>query len=251
MMKRIIQQTLMLAFCTLVNASLAVADDQLPCKNCDLEAVDWTTLPSTYTHRQGESVDQFNASVQPEAVSDQPHLSSVYRNSRSSLQGGNSADHYNRVDQYGPPVRPYGEWRYPNRPFAVPYPGWGPQLPQVYSNFNANNNGLNNGNFGGNFRGNAQPGGLAPANGGAGFGGFGGFGNANGYGVPSGYGYGNGPFTNPNYQSGIGGSLYPNSNSNLLPGPGNVLSPLQDEFYPDAPGPIPLSDRDFFRPISP
>jgi hypothetical protein len=44
---------------------------------------------------------------------------------RSSLQFGPSADHYHRVEQWGPPIQPYGEWRFPFRPYSVPYDQWG------------------------------------------------------------------------------------------------------------------------------
>ncbi|MCU0718500.1 MAG: hypothetical protein MUC83_02255 [Pirellula sp.] len=94
--------------------------------------VDWTTLPSTYTHSpDGQRVDQF-VSVTPEPIFEIPaNARSGYRHTRSTLQAGFSSDNYHSVEQWGGPVRPYGEWRYPNRPFAVPYGVWGPQLPQV------------------------------------------------------------------------------------------------------------------------
>jgi hypothetical protein len=192
------------------------------CKNCSLAAVDWTTLPSTYTHRDGVAVDQYDQGVEPTTYVNESRQTSIYRYERSSLQGNNSVDHYHRVDQYGSPVQPYGEWRYPYRPYSVPYSAWGPQLPQVYSNFG----------FGG-----------GVGNGG-GHGGRGRMGTGGGYGGnwPYGGGYGQGQ---PN--RGMGGG-YPNmgNGSGLIPGPGNALTPGQDEYYPDAPEPAPMSDRDFF-----
>lgn len=94
--------------------------------------IDWTTLPSTYTHTpDGHRVDQFVAAT-PEPIVEVPqYAKSGYRHTRSTLQAGFSSDNYHSVEQWGAPVRPYGEWRYPNRPFSVPYGVWGPQLPQV------------------------------------------------------------------------------------------------------------------------
>lgn len=93
-------------------------------------ASDWITASSYYTHdyKTGERVNQF---AKPRVVQHTPMYSSVYRHRRSSLQVGDSIDQYHRVDQYGDVVRPYGEWRFPYRPFSVPYPLWGPQ-PPVY-----------------------------------------------------------------------------------------------------------------------
>ena len=95
-------------------------------------AVDWTTMASTYTHdQQGQRVDQYAMAVEPQSNERPDFVKSGFRSSRSSLQVGFSADHYHTTEQWGQPVRPYGEWRYPNRPFSVPYGQWGPQLPQV------------------------------------------------------------------------------------------------------------------------
>ena len=91
------------------------------------QAIDWIAAPSRFTHdpRSGQRVWQF---ASPPTVYHDPPLSrSVYRQSRSSLQVGDSADHYHVVDRYGEEVRPYGEWRFPYRPFSVPYSEWGPQ----------------------------------------------------------------------------------------------------------------------------
>ncbi|MFY7878103.1 MAG: hypothetical protein ACOVQM_21780 [Pirellula sp.] len=95
-------------------------------------SVDWTTLPSTFSHDDsGQRVDQFVAPVAPETAERPDYVRSGFRHTRSSLQAGFGADHYHVTEQWGQPVRPYGEWRYPNRPFSVPYSQWGPQLPQV------------------------------------------------------------------------------------------------------------------------
>jgi hypothetical protein len=55
-------------------------------------------------------------------------VQSGYWHTRSSIQAGGSADHLHVVEEWGRPVRPYGEWRFPYRPFSVPYPLWGPQF---------------------------------------------------------------------------------------------------------------------------
>ncbi len=109
-------------------------------------ATDWIASPSFYTHnpQTGERVWQYEP-IAP--VYHYPSNSrSVYRQSRSSLQIGDSADHYHAVDRYGGPVRPYGEWRFPYRPFSVPYGLWGPQ---PAPGFGFGNPGFGAGNFGG------------------------------------------------------------------------------------------------------
>ena len=95
-------------------------------------SMDWTTLPSTFSHDDsGQRVDQFVAPVVPETAERPDYVRSGFRHTRSSLQAGFGADHYHVTEEWGQPMRPYGEWRYPNRPFSVPYSQWGPQLPQV------------------------------------------------------------------------------------------------------------------------
>lgn len=91
-------------------------------------AQDWITAPSYYTHdpQTGHRVHQYH---RVDAVIHTPSRSrSVYRHTRSSLQIGDSIDQYHVVDNYGDVVRPYGEWRFPYRPFSVPYSQWGPDL---------------------------------------------------------------------------------------------------------------------------
>lgn len=121
---------------------------QTPCEPCQsarapakrlytaaAPSVDWTTMPSTYTHDEtGQRVDQFAQEIEPEAPSQANLVRSGYTHTRSSLQVGFNSDHYHVTEQWGGDVRPYGEWRYPYRPFAVPYGAWGPQLPQVAVN---------------------------------------------------------------------------------------------------------------------
>lgn len=90
-------------------------------------AHDWLTLPSSFTHdpATGCRVNQF-AKVDAPPINDQSQLiTSGYSNYRSTIQFGQSADHYYRVNEWGPPVRPYGEWLFPYRPYSAPYGAWG------------------------------------------------------------------------------------------------------------------------------
>ena len=90
-------------------------------------AADWITEPSFFTHDQsGQRVTQYTP-IGPFYVVQTPgYLKSGYHHTRSSLQVGSSVDHYHQVEEWGRPVRPYDEWRFPNRPYSVPYEVWGP-----------------------------------------------------------------------------------------------------------------------------
>lgn len=90
-------------------------------------AADWLLAPSTYTHspETGERVAQY-ARVPPVYVQTRPdYLKSGYRHNRSSIYSGDGADNQHIVEQWGRPVRPYGEWLHPYRPYSVPYQLWG------------------------------------------------------------------------------------------------------------------------------
>ena len=89
---------------------------------------DWLTLPSRYTHDDisGRRVSQYAPVELPVAPNTPPLRTSGYTHYRSTLAYGQSADNYHRVEQWGDPVRPYGEWRFPFRPYSTPYPNWGP-----------------------------------------------------------------------------------------------------------------------------
>jgi hypothetical protein len=93
-------------------------------------AGDWVTERSYYTHdpMSGERVTQYTPIGPFYTYGQSSFTRSGYRNTRSSLQVGTSADNYHTTEQWGPPVQPYGEWRFPNRPYSVPYGQWGPQL---------------------------------------------------------------------------------------------------------------------------
>jgi len=97
------------------------------------QAGEWNAAPSYYTHNERGRVHQF-ARPAPAIAPGERSRRSLFRQSRSSLQVGATADHLHVVDELGGPVTPYGEWRFPNRPFSAPYPAWGPQLP-LYGGF--------------------------------------------------------------------------------------------------------------------
>jgi hypothetical protein len=93
-----------------------------------VQAADWITAPSFYTHDRvgGERVAQYSP-IGPFYYYPRPdYLKSGYRHLRSTIQAGGSADNLHIVEEWGRPVRPYEEWRFPYRPFSVPYDQWGP-----------------------------------------------------------------------------------------------------------------------------
>ena len=94
------------------------------------------TWPSTYTHEpmSGQRVDQFAVVEQPVAPHREDFTRSGFRHYRSTLQAGQSADNMHIVEQWGRPVIPYEQWRFPFRPYAVPYDAWGPQAPYGITN---------------------------------------------------------------------------------------------------------------------
>jgi hypothetical protein len=204
------------------NPGKALAIDPNACRVCSAP-VDWTTLPSTYTHDQnGRRVDQYALAFEPQSNERPDFQTAGFRHTRSTLQAGTSADNYHLVERWGPPVQPYGEWRYPYRPFSVPYGAWGPQSPLV------NVQGASGGWRGGLpwIYGNIQPAagqnGFAPIL------------------PPTGSGQGGFEAGYPQWWNGFG------------VGPGNALRPDQDDYYPAAPEAPPVSDRDFFYvPMNP
>lgn len=219
-------------------------------------STDWTTMPSTYTHdTTGQRVDQYAFAVEPQSNERADFVRSGYRHTRSTLQAGFSSDNYHLTEQWGQPVRPYGEWRYPNRPFSVPYGQWGPQLPQVVVGGNQwgaiGPRGLNPGmNVPGN---NFGAGAQMPNQGGMAMGGndnpmqwpM----NPNGNGIgpgnpfPGNQGPGNqGPWNNSNF--GNGGAF-----GGFGVGPGNTLPAGQDEYYQQAPIYHPMSSDGFQSPF--
>lgn len=89
------------------------------------------TWPSTYTHdpERGERIDQYALPVEP-FVRFQPDFQrSGMRHYRSTLQAGQTSDNIHIVEQWGQNIVPYEQWRFPYRPYGVPYDQWGPQAP--------------------------------------------------------------------------------------------------------------------------
>lgn len=160
-----------------------------------LSADDWMTWTSSYTHspQTGERVDQYAPGEQPISPYRQDFTRSGYRHFRSTLQAGQSADNMHIVEQWGQPVIAYEQWRFPFRPYAVPYDAWGPQAPY----------GITNGSFqfgggGGNWGDDAgRP--VPPRHG-----------NGHGRGNGHGSGYGGGSYNGPGHP-GQAGAGHPNS----------------------------------------
>lgn len=186
-----------------------------------LRADDWMTWPSTYTHSpaNGQRVDQYAVSDQPLAPFRDDFSRSGYRNFRSTLQAGQSADNVHVVEQWGRPVIPYEQWRFPFRPYAVPYNAWGPQAPY----------GITNGSFQANLGGN-----------------LGGYGMGGSGGMPPNAGYGNGSYGASGYggmgpSGGIQNNAYgPNASRGFPLTPSYNHEPWYDGNYPTAP---PLNAR--------
>jgi hypothetical protein len=89
---------------------------------------DWITAPSRYTHdpQTGERVDQYTPIGPVYTFARTDFMRSGYRHTASNLRVGRNADHMHIVEEWGRPVRPYGEWQFPFRPYSVPYSLWGP-----------------------------------------------------------------------------------------------------------------------------
>jgi hypothetical protein len=131
-------------------------------------AADWITAPSTYTHdpTTAERVAQYSP-IGPFYYFPRPdYMKSGYRHLRSTIDIGNSSDNLHIVEEWGRPVRPYDEWRFPYRPYSVPYDAWGPPFGGL-----GGGNGMypySGGGFGGGFGpwfpgGGGGPGGNQPA----------------------------------------------------------------------------------------
>jgi hypothetical protein len=144
-----------------------------PCA-CAALGADWLTAPSYYTHdwTSGERVAQYSE-IGPYYYYARPdYLKSGYRQYRSTIELGNSADNLHIVEQWGAPVRPYEEWQFPYRPYSVPYGAWGPPYGGLGGGGGA---GAGAGNPYGGIGGYPYGGGIGGFGGGVGgFGGFGG-----------------------------------------------------------------------------
>ena len=95
------------------------------------DAREWITAPSYFTHdaQSGERVRQYTPIGPFYLQQRSDYRRSGYRQTRSSIQAGGSSDNLHIVEEWGRPVRPYGEWRFPYRPQSVPYDQWGPPVP--------------------------------------------------------------------------------------------------------------------------
>jgi len=101
-------------------------------------AADWILAPSTFTHdpETGKRVTQY-APIGPFYWPQRAdYRQSGYRHHRSTLRAGGSADHMHVVEEWGRPIRPYGEWRFPYRPYSVPYDLWGEPYGGLNYNYN-------------------------------------------------------------------------------------------------------------------
>ena len=89
---------------------------------------DWLTAPSYFTHEPetGMRVAQYATPKPVFYPFDPTYVRSGYHHTRSTIRVGQSVDHFHVVEEWGRPVRPYGEWQFPFRPYSVPYPLWGP-----------------------------------------------------------------------------------------------------------------------------
>lgn len=92
-------------------------------------AEDWTLAPSYYSHnpQTGQRTQQY-AQHQPAVIYENPtYMKSGYHHRQSTIRnpwGG--LDQLHVIEEWGRPVRPYGEWQRPFRPYSVPYQLWGP-----------------------------------------------------------------------------------------------------------------------------
>lgn len=126
-------------------------------------AADWITAPSYYTHERmtGQRVAQYSQIGPYYYYQRADFTRSGYRNFRSTIQAGGSADNLHIVEEWGKPVIPYEQWRFPYRPYGSPYPAWGPP----FGGLGGNNGGFfGPGFFSGGFGGGGGNGLVVPRN---------------------------------------------------------------------------------------
>ncbi len=204
-------------------------------------AADWLTMPSQFSHDPvtGMRVSQFAPAVTPSAPLAADYRTSGFSHTRSTLNYGQSADNYYRVNTWGAPVQPYGEWRFPNRPYSAPYSQWGAPfagLGQTNLGFFGGNYGFDTGQPGTGQPGVGQPGFGQPGTGQPGVGqpgvGQPGFGQPGvgqpGFGQP-GLGQPGAGFGYPGFGPGFGQPLnpYPIGPNSAYPDP-----PYYDGYHP-------------------
>ncbi len=107
------------------------------CAALEVCATDWIAAPSYYTHdpQTGERISQFAPNPPVYLRPGRPdYVESGFRHRQSVIRDPRgSADRLHITEQWGRPVRPYGEWRFPYRPYSVPYPLWGPPNVNYFS----------------------------------------------------------------------------------------------------------------------
>lgn len=126
-------------------------------------AADWISAPSYYTHDKstGQRVTQYAQTGPFYYIERGDYMKSGYRHNRSTIQLGGSADNLHIVEEWGRPVQPYESWRFPYRPYSVPYEAWGPQ-PAIYGGVLPYGGGYPGMPGGGGFPGGGFPGGGYP-----------------------------------------------------------------------------------------
>jgi len=113
-------------------------------------AADWIFAPSYFTHdpQSGQRVSQYAEKDPAYAPERGNYRRSGYRHTQNVIRAGGSADRYHLVEEWGRPVRPYGEWQRPYRPYSVPYRQWGVPYGGLESYFQFNQFGGRRGNRG-------------------------------------------------------------------------------------------------------
>jgi len=91
-------------------------------------AGDWIFQGSYYSHdpQSGERTAQYQPIAPVMHQQRLDYLQSGYRQDHIRIGGPIDADNIHIVEEWGRPVRPYGEWLHPYRPYSVPYQLWGP-----------------------------------------------------------------------------------------------------------------------------
>jgi len=100
-------------------------------------ATPWINQQGVFSHNPatGERVTQYAPTPPVYGPQRADYARSGYRQTRSTLRGRTGTDNYHIVEEWGRPVRPYGEWLRPYRPYSVPYQLWGPPFYGQFQSF--------------------------------------------------------------------------------------------------------------------